>query len=218
MMDESHGACGSSDARPASSGIGSGPEPGVWEGEFERLVAEVERTGREWGVRPDSLEGRFVSALLGTSRWLGRLGVSAQVSFETLGRHNRDAAALELARAREITKAAQIALSQARNAQIVLEIEKENVVGRMIDKTLPLFIEKMQGVLVIREKRLNEDLRWRRFGAVGLVMLGLVLGGYALRAWRESDAASILGECLAHPLQANGHLYCDMTSSQKANQ
>ena len=216
-MDGSLGAAGSPDVHPGSPGSGSGPETGAWEGGLEILVAEVERTGREWGVRPDSLEGRFVSALLGTTKWLGRLGLSAQASFETLGRHNRDAAELELARAREITKAAQIALSQARNAQIVLEIEKENVVGRMIDKTLPLFIEKMQGVLVVREKRLNDDLRWRRYGIVGLVVLSLVLGGYALRAWEDDGATSALGECLAHPLQASGHLYCDVTGFAQPN-
>jgi len=213
-MDGSLGAAGSSDVHPASPGSGSGPETGAWERDLEILVAEVERTGREWGVRPDSLEGRFVSALLGTTTWLGRLGLSAQASFEALGRHNRDAAELELARAREITKAAQIALSQARNAQIALEVERENLVLRMIKETLPLFADRLKQVLVIREQRWNSDLRRRRYAMAGAVALAVFLGRYALRAWSESDRLAAFDRCLSHAQQVQGHYWCEVTDFQ----
>ena len=186
--------------------------------EFDRLVGEVERTAKEWGLRSDSLESRFVTALLGCTRWMGRLSEASQSEFKRLFEQNRDAAELELARARELTKAANVALGQARNALINLQIERENVTIRMIHETMPMFAKELRGALVIREKSLNEGVRLRRFVVAGLVTLGVLLGGYGLRAWADSDAVGAIGHCLAHPLQAQGHLYCDVTSFRDGGQ
>ena len=150
--------------------------------------------------------------------WLGRLGAASRTSFEALARENRAAAEMELTRAREITKAASIGLTQARNAQIFLQIEQENVVARMIHETLPLFVEKLQGALLLRERRWNDALQRRRYAVVGLVTLGLFLGGYVLRAWEDGGPAAALSQCLEHPLAAQGHLYCDVTSFARAVQ
>ncbi len=212
------------EATPANNEtVGSGyaaaaPDPAALEQEFTRLVAAVNEASREWGVRPDSREGRFVSALLGTTGWFGRLSLAAQASARAEGRHNREAAELELARAKEITRAAQIALNQARNAQISLQIEQVNVTDKMIKETLPMFIEKLQGALVLRERRWNDRIQRRRYAVVSLVTLGLFLGGYVLGAWGDPAATNALVQCLAHPLQAQGHLYCDVTSFAQANQ
>lgn len=202
----------------ATGAAGSDSDTGSLERELEELVADVEAAGREWGVRPDSREGRFVSALLGAMGWLGRLGAASRTSFEALARENRAAAEMELARAREITKAASIGLTQARNAQIFLQVEQENVVARMIHETLPLFIEKLQGALLLRERRWNDALQRRRYAVVGLVTLCLFLGGYALRAWEDGGPGDALSQCLEHSLVAQGHLYCDVTSFARAVQ
>jgi hypothetical protein len=72
----------------------------AWANEFEQLVANVEAAAEEWSVEADSVEGRFVSALLGTTWWLGRLCVPAQARAEAVVREDREAAERELAQAR----------------------------------------------------------------------------------------------------------------------
>ena len=62
--------------------------------------------------------------------------------IEAVARDSRAAAEAEYAQAREVTKEAQLALKQARNAQLALVVEQENVTLRMIDQTLPPFAER----------------------------------------------------------------------------
>ena len=211
------GAATPESAEPPA-GAGAEADAAAWTKEFSELVGAVRTTAREWGVRPDSLEGRFVSALLGTTEWLGRLNASSQANFAAIGRQNRDAAALELARAREITKAANIALSQARTAQIALQVEQENLVFRMMREVMPLFVERLQGALVVREESCNAGVRRRRYAVAGLVTLGLFLGGYAVCAWQDRGATSLLGHCMAHPVPSNGRIFCDVTGFGQAAQ
>jgi hypothetical protein len=181
--------------------------------EFAAVLRQVEAAAREWGVRPDQLEGRFVSALMAAIGWSGRVSAAAQEEFKTLFRQQREACERELASAREITRAAHAGLTQARTALIVLQVEKENLTAKMIKETLPLFAERLKGALIIREKRWNEDVKRRRLATAGMVTLGLVFGGYGLRVWQDGMATSALERwCLAHPLQASSHIYCDMTS------
>ncbi len=112
---------------PADSEGAAAPDAAACFNEFEQLVADVEAAAEEWGVELGSVEGRFVSALLGTTQWLGRLCLAAQVRAETVARKTREAAERELAQATEIRRAAEVSLRQARTALISLEVEKENL-------------------------------------------------------------------------------------------
>lgn len=197
--------------QPADSGSAAATDAAAWVNEFEQLVACVEAAAEEWGVESGSVEGRFVSALLGTTRWLGRLCLAAQVRAETVARETREAAERELAQAREIRRAAEVSLRQARTALISLEVEKENLTVKMIRETLPLFAERLKEVLVIRERRWNDDVKRRRLATAGLMTLGLVFGGYAAHVWQAWTATGAYDWCWAHPLPASGRVYCDMT-------
>jgi hypothetical protein len=157
------------------------------------------------------MEGRFVSALTAAIAEMARVSDVARDEFKRAFQQNREAAELELERARQISRAANISLSQARNALIGLEVERENAIVRMIHETLPLFAERLQGALIIREKSWNEGQRFKRYALVVTVTLGLVLGGYGWRAWQDSEAVTVLGRCLSHTLEGNGRLYCDVT-------
>lgn len=188
----------------------SGPKD--WGAEFQRQLAEVEQAAKEWGVHWDELEGRFVAALLGAIRMLGGLEVAQRRSIEETLRLGRLTAEAELEQARELSRHARAGITQARNAQILLQVEQENLVVRMIKETLPLFAERLRDVLVIRERQLNVSVRRRHYVMAGAAVLGLFLSGYALRTWADWSATGALGGCLAHPLQASGHIYCDVTS------
>jgi uncharacterized membrane protein YbjE (DUF340 family) len=184
---------------------------------FKAKLVAVEEAAREWGLRWQEPEGRFVSALLGAIAMLGDLSRAAQGSIEAMARQHREAAALELAGAKEITRAAEVSLRQARQAQIALVVEKENLTLRMIKETLPLFVERLKEALIIREKRWNDDIKRRRLATAGLVTLGLVLGGYGLHMWQSWDATNALEWCLWHQLQGNGHIYCNLTGFRQSH-
>ncbi len=187
-------------------------DPAAWTAEFDGLVGEVETTARDWGVRPESLEARFVKALLGTTRYLGRLAVLTQATSEANSRRQRDEALLDVTRAREVTRAASLAVTQARNAQIALQVEQENLVVRMIDKVFPLFADRMQKVLVVRERRINATAMWQRYAIVALATLGLFLGGYVVRLNQDSVATELLDRCLVQPVQSGGAFWCDISN------
>ena len=74
----------SSGLASTNSANGGALNAAAWAKEFEQLVAEVKAAAEEWGVEPDSVEGRFVSALLGTTRWLGRICVVTQANAENV--------------------------------------------------------------------------------------------------------------------------------------
>jgi hypothetical protein len=136
-------------ASPSTDSANGGAlDAAAWAKEFEQLVAEVKAAAEEWGVEPDSVEGRFVSALLGTTRWLGGICVAAQANVENVVRQSHEAAERELAQAREIRRAAEVSLRQARTALISLEVEQENLTVKMIKETLPLFAERLKDALV----------------------------------------------------------------------
>jgi hypothetical protein len=118
--------------------------------------------------------------------------VAAQARAEAVVRENREAAERELAQAREIRRAAEVSLKQARTALISLEVEKENLTVKMIKETLPLFAERLKDALVIRERRWNDDVKRRRFATAGLVVLGLVSGGYGCMSGRFGMQRAVL--------------------------
>jgi len=195
--------------RQGSAAIGETPRSPE---EFSAVLEKVQDAAREWGIRWDLMEGRFVSALLGAVGWSGRVTQSAQTELREIFKKQRDLAELELARAREITKAANAALGQARSALINLQVERENVTLRMIHETMPLFATELRKALIYRVKDESDALRLRRFFVAALVTICVFLGGFGLRAWDDSAALGALGHCLAHPLQSQGRIYCDVTS------
>jgi hypothetical protein len=208
------GAAGGPTKQPPDSP----PEPAAWLKEYKALVASVEQASMEWGISRQSREARFVSALLGATDWLGRLTLSAQANNDLMVRENRKAAEAELEKARQITAAATLAVVQARNAALALQCQQEHLVTRMIDDTLPLFVERLQGALVLRERTWNQGVQLRRAAALIAVVLGLVAGGYALRGWQDLYATRALGQCLAHPVEYAGRYYCDLLQFQGGGQ
>ena len=184
--------------------------------DFSAVLHRVEDASRAWDIQPDLAEGRFVSAMMAAIGWSGRVTQSAQAEWRALFKSERDAAEMELARAREITKAVSAALGQARSALLGLQVERENVAVRMMHETMPLFADKLKAVLVVREKGLADALRIRVLMMAAVFTLGVFVSGYGLRYWTDSDAVGALGNCLAHAVQAQGHVYCDVTSFRDA--
>ena len=188
------------------------PRSTDWVAELRQQCEAVKLAADEWAIRWQAPEGRFVSALLHTVMALGKLSASVQSAIESAAVDSRKAAEAEHAKARELRGAAEAALRQVRNAQATLVIEQENVTLRMIQETLPMFAERLQKALVIREHRWNADVSRRRYAVAGAVALAVFLAGYALSSWQDSGWVDAFGQCLAQPLQYRGHYFCNIDS------
>lgn len=195
----------------AGSGTPRAPDDGDgsdWITQFRRQTDAVREAATEWAIRWQEPEGRFVSALLGAIEIVGRAATTAQGAIDAAGRDGRAAAEAELAKARELQQAAKLALMQARNLQIGAVVEQETVTTRMIDETLPLFAERLQGSLVLREQEASARVNRRRYAIAGAAALVVFLAGFGLSWWQDSSAMGAMNRCLAHPVQASGHYYC----------
>ena len=180
--------------------------------DLDAALAQVERAARDWGIRSDLMEGRFVTALIAAIRAVGEVSEGAKAEFREIARKGQNIAQTEYQQARELAQAANTALAQARMAQVLAQAEKESLVARMIKETLPLFAENMRNVLVLREQRWNRDRLRHRYALTGIVVLGIFLAGYCLRAWADQSDVDFAEGCLSRPIVSHGHVYCDMTA------
>lgn len=187
----------------------------------EGLIA----AGRAEGIEPEGPLGQWLEAQAEALRALAEILGGQELRFEELI-HDVSAAARDelekLAAATElgnnVVRAGEVALRQARTAQISLQVEKENLTAMMVKETLPLFVERLKEALIIRERRWNDDVKRRRLATAGLVVLGLVFGGYGVHVWQAWNATSAFDWCWAHALPSSGRVYCDMTGFGIATQ
>ena len=180
----------------------------------EGLIA----VGRAEGIEPQGPLGQWLDAQAEALRALAEILGAQELRFEELMRNVNAAASAELeklvvaaALGNDVVRAGEVALRQARTAQISLQVEKENLTAMMVKETLPLFVERLKEALIIRERRWNDDVKRRSLATAGLVTLGLVFGGYAAHVWQAWTATGAYDWCWAHPLPASGRVYCDMT-------
>jgi len=180
----------------------------------EGLIA----VGRAEGIEPQGPLGQWLNAQAEALRALAEILGAQELRFEELMRNVNAAASAELeklvaaaALGNDVVRAGEVALRQARTAQISLQVEKENLTAMMVKETLPLFVERLKEALIIRERRWNDDVKRRRLATAGLMTLGLVFGGYAAHVWQAWTATGAYDWCWAHPLPASGRVYCDMT-------
>jgi hypothetical protein len=190
-----------------------------WFEEFHKGFQDVKKAADEWAIRWNEPEGKFISTLLGATSMLGQLLASGQRRMEEIAAQSRAAAEeeirllrLEIEGAQHVVRQGEFALRQARQVQLGVDIEKEHMVTRMIQETLPLFAEKLQKLLVIKERGWNEKESLKRYLSAGYILVGVLLFGFFLSSWVDHAEISAMDRCLSHPLVAGGHVYCDVSS------
>ena len=190
-----------------------------WIEEFNHRSLDVKRAADEWAVRWNEPEGKFISALLGATGMLGQLLASGQERMEVIAAESRAAAEQEInllrsaiQGAEHVMRQGEVALRAARQIQAGVVVEKEHMATRMIKETLPLFAEKLQNLLVIKEQGWNEKQSLKRYLSAGYILLSVFLAGFFLRYWQDYAEISAIDRCIAHPLQAGGQVYCNVNS------
>jgi hypothetical protein len=184
----------------------------------EQIHAAVDRlheAGRAEGIEADGPLGQWLEAqadaLLGLADvlqgqdgrvgdLLGRIETTAALEFRNL----RDA----IDGANHVVRQGEFALRQARQMQMGVVVEREHLVQKMVDETLPMFAEKLNGALVIREEEWNAKVRDRRYAIAAGISVALILFGCCLSWWQDSVQVTAFNRCLTHPVQFEGQLYC----------
>jgi len=157
--------------------------------ELEQVVQQTEVAARDWGVRPDHLEGRFVSALLGCLTWLGRIMQATVADLKASGQDARTAAAAELETLRNASKTALRVLQQAETALASSDVQRQMAVEKFVETIAPQIVKVVGSAVVIRERRYNWTVHWGRAAGIATVAGGLLLGGYVWGSWHPDNAA-----------------------------
>ena len=157
--------------------------------ELEEVVQRTEVAAREWGVRPDHLEGRFVSALLGCLTWLGRIMQATVSDLKASSKETRAAVETELETLRTASKAALRVLQQAETALASSDVQRQMAVGKFVETIAPQMVKVVGEAVVIRERRYNQRVHWGRAAGIAAVAGGLLLGGYVWGSWHPDNTA-----------------------------
>jgi hypothetical protein len=198
---------------PEDTGAEAPKGPGDWIEEFRRQCKAVKHAADEWAVRWHEPEGRFISALLTAMQTFSRLAVSAQATIEAATQEGRASARTDLERVRELARSAEIVLAQARTAQYHLHLSQQTLVDQLVNDTLPLFAQQMKEVLVIRERRWNQDKGFQRMALAGVFAIVVFLSGFVVRTWVDWDELGVVERCALHTSVEGGHVVCDLTAS-----
>jgi hypothetical protein len=157
--------------------------------ELEEVVQQTEVAAREWGVRPDHLEGRFVSALLGCLTWLGRIMQATASDMKASAKDTKAAAVAELETLRTANKSALRVLQQAEIALASSDVQRQMAVERFVETIAPELVKAVGAAVVIRQRRYNWTVHWGRAAGIATVAGGLLLGGYVWGSWRPDNVA-----------------------------
>ena len=183
--------------------------------QIHAAVDRLRRVGRAEGIEVDGPLGQWLEAQAQALLGLGDIlqGQDGRVG-EVLGRIET-AAGLELRNLQEaieganhVVRQGDFALRQARQTQAGVVVERQHLVQKMVDETLPMFAEKLNGALVIREEAWNAKARDRRYAIAAAISVALMLIGYCLSWWQDSGQVAAFNRCMTHPVQFGGQLYC----------
>ncbi|TDH62393.1 hypothetical protein E2C06_12360 [Dankookia rubra] len=183
-------------------------------------LGEVEAAAREWGVRPDHPEGRFVAALMAAQKGLADVAIAAAGAF--------DGAASEVGT--WLNTAHETAEANARRAEAQaagVEAKGEQAIAAVVEKMVPAATAALAGAVVIRERRRSMGINLAWLGGGAVIALALVGGGYAMKAAADRPALAFHDRCLRAAVKAesSGRLYCPveamndrLVSAQQAQQ
>ena len=123
--------------------------------ELMEHIKEIETAAREWGIRPDHLEGRFVSAMAAAQAGLGRIAVAASKDALAVAGLVRAAADSEAERMRSSVAMVDTQLRRIDAEVRRAEIHRKDLETKTVASLTKAVAEKLKDVLVIRERRWN---------------------------------------------------------------
>lgn len=166
------------------------PVPDVAGGEQLRAAAvEMEEAAWREGIDTDGPLGTFVRAM---RRAILILAEIADRQADGVVRTVHDARLVveaEAVKARKTNELAFLVMEGARSAHASFDVQKEMLVGKLVDTIVPQMVKAVGAAIVIRERRYNQRVHWGRAAGIAAVAGGLLLGGYVWGGWRPDNTA-----------------------------
>lgn len=199
-----------------SEALGStGLTPAAVAAEDLRASAEdMEHAAWREGIDPAGPLGIWVSALRRSLVNLADISEKQSQGVAATIAATQKLVDSEIQQLREANKRAMHAMNEATAALSRAKVEAETVTLKTIQDLAPKILKEIRDAVVIRERRYNRKVEWRRASLVAVAVLGLFLGGYSWRAWQDGDSAGdALVRCLKQPFAApNGDRYCSFST------
>lgn len=184
---------------------------------FEDLRAaaeDMEQASLREGIAPEGPLGIWVSTM--------RRGL---VAFANIIEHQSHRVEGTVGDARKLVEAEIVRLRlsnegaiQAMNEATVTfnrsKIDAEKMSLKTISDLTPKLLQEIREGVIIRERRHNRGVEWRRAIMAIAAGLSLVIGGYTWRSFQsEGDAGAAIMRCMKEPLvAADGRKYCPFTT------
>lgn len=182
--------------------------------ELRASAEDMEQAAWRTGLTPDEPLGIWVISLRRTLTNLANLSEGEAQGVSAVVDGTRKLIDAEVAQLREANKQAVQAMNEATAARSRAALDAEKLALKTINDLAPKILDKIRDAVVIRERRYNRMVEWRRASLIAAAVLGLFLGGYSWRAWQDGGSASdAVVRCLKQPLQApNGDRYCSFAT------
>jgi hypothetical protein len=161
--------------------------------EMSDRIREAERAARDWGVQPDEMEGKFVSAILWAMRAVGKIVAAGAKEAKTIVADAKEVADLELEKLRKYNMAAAMTIRQA-------EVAKEVVIANVTKGLSDRLIADMGPWLVLKQTGYNLRQAWHLAGIVSVCAVLIAAAGYEFRAWEDAPLMAGFERCAARPL------------------
>lgn len=199
-----------------SAGMGSGElTPHMVAAEELRASAEdMEQAAWREGIDPSGPLGVWVTALRRSLVNLADISEKQSQGVAAAIAATRQLVDAEIKQLREANKQAVHAMNEANAALSRAKIDAEKLTLKTIQDLGPQILKEIRDAVVIRERRYNRKVEWRRASVVAVTVLSLFLGGYSWRAWQDGgNASDALVRCLKEPFAApNGDRYCSFST------
>ena len=181
--------------------------------ELRASAEDMEQAAWRTGLTPDEPLGIWVISLRRTLTNLANLSEGQEQGVSAVIDGSRKLVDAEVAQLRAANEASVRAMNEANAALSRAKVDAEKLTLKTLGDLSPKILEHIRDAVVIRERRYNRKVEWRRATLVGMAVLGLVVGGYSWRGWQDSDANSALSRCLEHQFQTpNGDKFCPISS------
>ncbi len=173
-------------------------------------VEDMEQAAWREGIDPGGPLGVWVTTMRQGLMAFANVVERQSVRVEGVVTDTRGLVDAEIAQLRLASEGAVRAMNEANATFNRAKIETEKLALKTIDDLTPKLLQEIREGVIIRERRYNRGVEWRRAILAGTAVLSLVIGGYAWRSLQgNGDAGAALIRCEQHPMQAaTGEKYC----------
>lgn len=175
-------------------------------------IALREAAWRE-GVEPDGPLGIWVSSLERTLTAQSNLVDNQEAGILKVV---QDAKGMVDGQVEALNKALAMAEQHNKRAEVALrhaEVDREKLVNSTVNELTEQVSAKLNGALVLRQRRYDRQQRLTSGGLMTAIVLGLFFGGYALHAYLWRFETGSVERCLRESVKsADGTQYCPLSA------